>query len=216
MEALSLAAVAECVREGRPKRIAEIVQGLLGEGVGAAAILDGALLPAMAAVGEKMRTGEMYLPEVLQSASAMQAAMEVLKPLLARADLQPTGRVLLGTVKGDIHDIGKNLVGIMLRGAGFDVMDAGVQVSAARFVEEVRRHGPDLVGLSAMLTTTMANMKPVIDALAAAGLRDRVRVMVGGAPVTERFAAGIGADGYARDAVRAVDEARRLLALSPR
>lgn len=209
----TLAGVRACVLEGRSKLIVALVQGLLDRSVRAEEVLNAALLPGMAAVGEMMRTGQLYLPEVLQSAGAMKAAMDLLKPHLLRGEARPSAKILLGTVRGDIHDIGKNLVGIMMRGAGFEVVDAGVQVSPPRFVEAVREHRPDIVGLSAMLTTTMANMKPTIDALESAGLRQSVRVLVGGAPVSRAFAEGIGADGYAPDAVRAVTEARGLLAL---
>jgi 5-methyltetrahydrofolate--homocysteine methyltransferase len=158
-----------------------------------------------------MKCGEVYLPEVLHSAGAMNAAMDILKPLLLKDNVKPVGRVVMGTVKGDMHDIGKNLVGIMLKGAGVEVIDIGVQAPPEKFVEAVRTHSPNIVGMSAMLTTTMLAMKTTIEAMKAAGIRDSVKVIVGGAPVTQRFADEIGADAYARDAVRASERIKEML-----
>ncbi|MCU0452951.1 MAG: corrinoid protein [Bacteroidetes bacterium] len=173
-------------------------------------VLDLGLLPAMQAVGKRFREGEIYLPEVLVAARAMKSAMAVLDPLLAATSYVPKGSVLLGTVKGDVHDIGKNLVGVMLRGAGFKVIDIGTGCNAERFLQAVREHRPDVVGLSALLTTTMTYMKTVIDALRTA--EERVPVIVGGAPVSASFASEIGAAGSARTAAEAVELVERLLA----
>jgi 5-methyltetrahydrofolate--homocysteine methyltransferase len=165
-------------------------------------------------VGRRFKNNEFYVPEVLIAARAMHAAMDVLKPLLAASDVQPVGTVVIGTVKGDLHDIGKNLVAMMLEGGGFNVIDLGVDVSPEKFLQAVREHKPNIVGLSALLTTTMPAMKTTIEALKEAGVRDQVKVIIGGAPVTQRFADEIGADGYAPDAASAVDVARQLLGIA--
>jgi 5-methyltetrahydrofolate--homocysteine methyltransferase len=197
--------------DGKREEVTRLTQELLARNVPAETILQDGLIAGMSIVGEQMRCGEMYLPEVLQSAAAMQAALAQLKPHLQRVAATAAGKIVLGTVKGDMHDIGKNLVGIMLQGAGMEVIDLGVNVTAERFVEAVREHQPQLVGLSALLTTTMLGMRGTIDALASAGLRPAVKIIVGGAPVSESFAREIGADAYARDAVTAVDRVRELL-----
>jgi 5-methyltetrahydrofolate--homocysteine methyltransferase len=168
------------------------------------AILVQALIPAMGEIGEKFRNGEVYIPEVMLSARSMHGAMAVLKPLLTRSQGLVAGRVVIGTVKGDLHDIGKNLVVMMMEGAGFEVFDLGADVSAERFVEAVRNQRPSFLGLSSLLTTTMREMRQTILALEKAGLRREVRVIVGGAPVTAAFAVEIGADGYAPDATSVV------------
>jgi 5-methyltetrahydrofolate--homocysteine methyltransferase len=177
-------------------------------------ILNDGLIAGMTVVGEKMRSGEMYLPEVLQSASAMHGSLKILKPHLVREGTQSRGKIMVGTVKGDMHDIGKNLVSIMLQGAGFDIVDLGLNVPPQKFVEAITAHQPAILGLSAMLTTTMLNMKTTIEAINAAGLRSTVKVIIGGAPVSQKFADEIGADGYARDAVLAVDKVKQLLGVS--
>jgi len=166
----------------------------------------------MDAVGRDFKAGELFVPEVLIAARAMRAGMDILKPLLAEADVPSAGKYAVGTVKGDLHDIGKNLVRMMIEGGGFEVLDLGVDVSPEGFVEAVRENQPDIIGLSALLTTTMTNMKAVIEALEEAGLRDSVKIMIGGAPVTDAYAQEIGADGYAADAATAVDIARELMA----
>lgn len=182
------------------KRTKEALEaGILPESV----LKDG-LIPSMGVVGEKFRNCEIYIPEVLLAARSMHGAMAVLKPLLARSEGTVAGLVVIGTVKGDLHDIGKNLVGMMMEGGGFEVVDLGIDVSVERFVEAVRTHKPAFVGMSALLTTTMKEMKQTILALEKAGLRGQVRVIVGGAPVTERFAKEIGADGFAPDATSVV------------
>jgi 5-methyltetrahydrofolate--homocysteine methyltransferase len=206
--------LAQSLEHGQTQRVAALTQQLLDAGVSPQRILNEGLIAGMSLVGEKMRGGEMYLPEVLQSASAMQASLKILKPNLAKEGIKPLGKILLGTVKGDMHDIGKNLVGIMLQGAGFEIIDLGLNVPPQRFVEGIDAHHPAIVGMSAMLTTTMLNMKTIIDTIAAVGLRTKVKIIIGGAPVNQKFADEIGADGYARDAVLAVDKVKQLLGLA--
>ncbi len=174
-------------------------------------MLFDALIPALEEVGARFERGDFFVPEMLIAGKAMAGAMEVLRPLLARTGASSIGTFVMGTVKGDVHDIGKNLVNIMLEGAGFTVIDLGVQVPPERFVEAVREHRPDIVGFSAFLTTTMPMFKANINALVKAGLRDQVIVMVGGAPVTQEYADAVGADGYAADASSAVRRAKELL-----
>ncbi len=188
--------------------VKELVQRAMDGGESAKALLQEALIPAMAEVGRMMKSGELFVPEVLVSARAMQGGLNVLKPQLAAADIQPAGRIALGTVKGDLHDIGKNLVAMMMEGAGFEVIDLGTDVAPERFVAAVTERGANIIGMSALLTTTMSNMKKTIEALKEAGVRDRVKVLIGGAPVTQRDAEQIGADGYAPDASSAVDKAK--------
>jgi 5-methyltetrahydrofolate--homocysteine methyltransferase len=203
--------LAQSLEQGQAQKVAALTQELLESGVSPQTILNDGLIAGMAVVGEKMRSGEMYLPEVLQSASAMKGSLSLLKPHLMREGATSRGTILLGTVKGDMHDIGKNLVGIMLQGAGFDVVDIGLNAPPQKFVEAIAAHKPAIVGLSAMLTTTMLNMRSTIDAIAAAGLRTSVKIIIGGAPVNQKFADEIGADAYARDAVLAVDSIKHLL-----
>ncbi|MCK6560164.1 corrinoid protein [candidate division KSB1 bacterium] len=213
MDATSdLKRIAELLQEGSVTPVKQLTQELLDGGASPQSILNEGLIAGMAVVGEKMRSGEMYLPEVLQSASVMKAAMEILQPHLLSSGVAPIGRVVLGTVKGDMHDIGKNLVGIMLRGAGFEVIDLGLNTPAEKFVEAIQTHSPAVVGMSAMLTTTMLQMKKTIEAIAAAQLREKVKIMVGGASVSQRFADEIGADAYAKDAVTAVERVQAMLA----
>jgi 5-methyltetrahydrofolate--homocysteine methyltransferase len=199
------------LEQGKTQRVTELTQQLVDSGVSPQLILNDGLIAGMAVVGEKMRNGEMYLPEVLQSASAMHASLKILKPHLVREGAQSRGTILMGTVKGDMHDIGKNLVGIMLQGAGFDIIDLGLNVAPQKFIDAINAHQPAILGLSAMLTTTMLNMKTTLDAIAAAGLRSKVKVLIGGAPVSQKFADEIGADAYARDAVLAVESVKKLL-----
>ena len=180
----------------------------------ASEILERGLIAGMNVVGTRFRSCEMFLPEVLTAARAMKAGVALLEPEFAAAGIKPAGKVVIGTAKGDIHDIGKNLVGIMLRGAGFEVIDLGVGVPAQKFVEAVTTHEPDIVGMSALLTTTMMQMKAAIVALTEAGVRAQVKVLIGGAPVSRSFAEEIGADAYGRNAMDAVEKARELMALS--
>jgi 5-methyltetrahydrofolate--homocysteine methyltransferase len=185
-----------------------LVQEALDAGESAESVLKEGLIQAMDRVGVRFKNGELYIPEVLLAARAMHAGMAILKPILSKSSGTIAGKVLIGTVKGDLHDIGKNLVVMMIEGGGFDVIDLGIDVPASRFVEAVKEHRPQVVGMSALLTTTMMEMKNTIQALEEAGLKDRVKIIVGGAPVTEGFAKEIGADGYAPDAAVAVDVVR--------
>ena len=203
--------MASQLQEGNVNAVKTLTQRLLDNGFSPQTILNDGLIAGMTVVGEQMRCGEMYLPEVLQSASVMHAAMAVLKPHLLSGGVQPRGRVVLGTVKGDMHDIGKNLVGIMLQGAGFEIIDLGINTSPEKFVEAIQIHQPQILGLSAMLTTTMLVMKKTIEVMNAAGVRSQVKIIVGGAPVTQRFADEIGADNFAKDAVTAVGKVKELL-----
>lgn len=202
----------EQLRIGNTKRVTELTQALLDQRIAPQTILNDGLIAGMSIVGEHMRTGQMYLPEVLKSAGAMRAAMEILKPLLIKLAVDARGKIVLGTVKGDMHDIGKNLVGIMLQGAGMDVIDLGVNTPPEKFVEAIREHKPAIVGMSALLTTTMMAMKKTIETITASGVRPKIKIIVGGAAVSQNFANQIGADGYARDAVGAVDKVKELLA----
>ncbi len=204
--------LADHLINGYTDRVAAVTQELLDKGATPQTILNDGLIAGMSVVGERMRTGEMYLPEVLQSASAMHVSLKILKPHLAKDGVESRGKILMGTVKGDMHDIGKNLVGIMLEGAGFEIIDLGLNVQPQKFVEAIQTHQPSIIGLSAMLTTTMLNMKTAIEAIANAGLRSKVKILVGGAPVSQKFADDIGADAYARDAVKAVDKVKELIA----
>ena len=203
--------LARLLEQGESQKVLALTQQLVDSGMSPQLILNDGLIAGMAVVGEKMRNGELYLPEVLQSAGAMKASLKILKPHLAREGAQSRGKILIGTVRGDMHDIGKNLVGIMLQGAGFEIIDIGPNVEPQRFVAAITEHTPAVVGLSAMLTTTMLNMKSTIEAIADAGLRSKVKIIIGGAPVSQKFADEIGADGYSRDAVLAVDKVKQLI-----
>ncbi len=197
------------VQKGNFKEVERLTREALQEGVSAQDILDGGLIAAMSVIGERFKRNEIYVPEVLLAARAMKAGMGLLKPILADTGVEPVGRVVLGTVKGDQHDIGKNLVGMMLEGAGFEVIDLGVDTPTERFVEAAREKRADIVGMSALLTTTMPHMKAVIEALESG--RVMVKTMVGGAPVTQRFADEIRADAFGRDAAVAVEKAKELI-----
>jgi len=183
----------------------------LAQGVGPETLLYEALIPALEEVGARFERGDFFVPEMLIAGKAMAGALDILRPLLAETGAETIGTVVIGTVKGDVHDIGKNLVNIMFEGAGFQVIDLGVQVAPEKFIEAIQQHKPDIVGFSAFLTTTMPMFKANINALTKAGLRDRVIVMVGGAPVTQEYADVVGADGYAADASAAVVKAKELL-----
>jgi methylmalonyl-CoA mutase cobalamin-binding domain/chain len=184
---------------------------LLGRGWGPDRILNEALVEGMRIVGVDFRDGILFVPEVLLAANAMKAGMAILRPLLAETGAKPIGKVVIGTVKGDIHDIGKNLVGMMLEGAGFEVIDLGINTDAEKFIAALEAHKPDILGMSALLTTTMPYMKVVIGALRERGIRDDYIVLVGGAPLNEEFAAAVGADAYCRDAAVASETAKRLV-----
>jgi 5-methyltetrahydrofolate--homocysteine methyltransferase len=192
----------------------EIVEGteiLLGRGWGPKKVLDEALVGGMNIVGEDFRDGILFVPEVLLAANAMKAGMAILKPLLVETGAEPIGKMVIGTVKGDIHDIGKNLVGMMMEGAGFEIVDLGINTDADAYLAALREHRPDILGMSALLTTTMPYMKVVIDALKEQGMRDDFIVMVGGAPLNEEFGEAIGADAYCRDAATAVEVAKQMV-----
>ena len=192
----------------------EIVEGtriLLERGWPAVRVLDEALVAGMTIVGIDFRDGILFVPEVLLAANAMKAGMAILRPLLAETGAKPAGKMVIGTVKGDIHDIGKNLVGMMMEGAGFEIVDLGINTSVEEFLAALEEHEPDILGMSALLTTTMPYMKVVIDGLEREGIRSRYIVMVGGAPLNEEFARQIGADAYCRDAATAVETARKLV-----
>jgi len=207
-----LNAIAENVINGKRDEVAELVQGAVDEGVGVGDILNEGLVKGMSVVGENFKNNVFYVPEVLIAARAMKAGMEIIRPMLAEAGVEPVGKVALGTVKGDLHDIGKNLVMMMLEGAGFEVIDLGIDVPPEKFVEAVTEQGAQVVAMSALLTTTMPSMKGVIDALKEAGLEGKIKTVIGGAPVTQRYADEIGADGYARDAASGADKAKELIA----
>jgi 5-methyltetrahydrofolate--homocysteine methyltransferase len=198
----------QSLSEGEIEEVKTLVQEALDAEESAERVLREGLIPAMDRVGVRFKNGELYIPEVLLAARAMHAGMAILKPILSKSTETIAGKVLIGTVKGDLHDIGKNLVVMMIEGGGFDVIDLGIDVPASRFVEAVKEHRPQVVGMSALLTTTMVEMKKTIQALEEAGQKDRVKIIVGGAPVTEDFAKDIGADGYAPDAAVAVDVVR--------
>ena len=201
----------DSVLNGEMDEVAAFVQAALDAPIDPGVILNEGMISAMQEVGRLFEEGEYFVPEMLIAARAMQDGLALLKPHLVQADVQSAGKVVLGTVKGDLHDIGKNLVAMMLEGAAFEIVDLGTDVSPDKFVEAVKAHQPAVVGLSALLTTTMPNMKTTIEALKAAGLRDRVKVIIGGAPVTEAYARDIGADGFAPDASRAVTLTKSLV-----
>ena len=207
-------AIAEIVYNGKYREITPLVQQGLDDGLAAQEILEAGLIAGMNRVGRDFRDGVRFIPEVMASAKTMNTALETLRPLLAAGGASAGGKIVIGTVKGDIHDVGKKLVGIMLSGAGFEVVDLGTDVTPQGFVEAVQVEQPDLIGLSALLTTTMPQMAATIEALVASGVRDTVKVLVGGAPVTEAYAEEIGADAYAPDATAAVHKARFLLGLA--
>jgi 5-methyltetrahydrofolate--homocysteine methyltransferase len=197
--------------DGLAEEIAEGTQILLDRGWEATRVLEEALVAGMTIVGVDFRDGILFVPEVLMAANAMKAGMAILKPILADTGAKPVGKMVIGTVKGDIHDIGKNLVGMMMEGAGFEVMDLGINVDAEKFLAALEVHRPDILGMSALLTTTMPYMKVVIDTLKERGIRDDYIVMVGGAPLNDEFGRAIGADAYCRDAATAVETAKELV-----
>ncbi len=208
---MDLKTIFDSVIEGQTEAVENGVKAALNAGVEAGKILNEALIAAMDEVGRRFEDGDFFVPEMLISAKAMQSGLNLLKPHLAAKDIKGAGKVAIGTVKGDLHDIGKNLVAMMLEGAGFEIIDLGVDVAPESFVGAVKE-GANLIGMSALLTTTMTNMGVTIEALKAAGLRDKVKVMVGGAPVTEEYANSIGADAFAPDASSATRIARQLVA----
>lgn len=206
-------AIADAVKAGRAKIVKTLVTEAIAEGVAAESILNDGLIVGMNELGILFKNNEVYVPEVLIAARAMKTGTEILKPLLADANAQSRGVVAVGTVKGDLHDIGKNLVAMMLEGAGFTVIDLGVDVSPEAFIDAATNQGAQILGMSALLTTTMPSIKLSIDAIREAGVRDKVKIMIGGAPVTQSFADEVGADGYSPDAASAADLAKVLIGL---
>jgi corrinoid protein of di/trimethylamine methyltransferase len=197
---------------GKQDDVKKLTQDALDQGAAAKEILDKGLLAGMDVVGQRFKAGDMFIPEVLLCARCMHGAMDILKPLLSEADAAGAGTYLIGTVEGDLHDIGKNLVSMMLQGAGFKVIDLGTNITAQQFVDAVKEHKPKVLGMSALLTTTMPKMEETIAALQEAGIRDSVKIMAGGAPVTQDFVDKIGADAYGANAASAVDKAKELVA----
>ncbi len=206
-----LGKIAETLIAGKIDDVSALVQESIDGGTSAQDTLEKGLLAGMNVVGQRFKSGEMFIPEVLRSAKAMHAGMEILRPLMSEAETKGAGTLVLGTVEGDLHDIGKNLVGMMFEGAGFKVVNLGIDLKPQAFVDAVKEHKPELLGMSALLTTTMPKMGETINALKEAGLRDTVKVLVGGAPVTAEFAEEIGADAYAANAASSVDKARAVL-----
>ncbi len=204
--------IAQALIAGKSARVKELTEQALSENASPRDLLDKAFIPGMAVIGERFKKGECFVPEVLIAAKAMHAGMGLVKPLIAKGNEEYSGKVVIGTVRGDMHDIGKNLVAMMLEGAGFQVIDLGVDVPVTKFVETIQNDSPNVVALSALLTTTMLSMKDVIAGIEQAGLRDKVKIIIGGAPVTQKYAEQIGADGYSSDAPGAVDIAKTLLA----
>ncbi len=207
-----LNALAENLIKGQAPKVEELVKQAMDEGVSARDILNEGLIKGMGVVGEKFKNNEFYVPEVLIAARAMKAGMALIRPKLVEEKVEPVGKVSIGTVKGDLHDIGKNLVSMMLEGAGFEVIDLGIDVSPEQFIESVEKQGAQIICMSALLTTTMTGMKTTVDAVKEAGIGSKVRTMIGGAPVTQAYSDQIGADGYAPDAASAADKAQELIA----
>ncbi|MGQ9631349.1 MAG: corrinoid protein [bacterium] len=211
---VDLKALSEFLISGNRAKVQELTQQAVNEGIPAKRILDEGLIAGMNVVGVRFKNNEIYVPEVLIAARAMQAALDIIEPILVKSGVEPVGKVAIGTVKGDLHDIGKNLVSMMLKGAGFQIIDLGTDVPPEKFISAIKENKAGIVGMSALLTTTMPSMKKTIDAIEEAGLRDKVKVMIGGAPVTQKYADEIGADGYAPDAASAVDKAKELLGIA--
>ena len=203
--------ISENLIKGKAKEVKELVEQAVKEKIPVADILNKGLLAGMGNIGERFKKNEVYVPEVLIAARAMKSGMEILKPLLVTAGIEPVGTVVMGTVKGDLHDIGKNLVCMMLEGAGFKVVDAGINVEPEKMVQLAKENNANVIGASALLTTTMTNMKAVVDSVKSSELAGKVKVIIGGAPVTQAFADEIGADGYAADAASAATIAKNLI-----
>ena len=203
--------IADEVQKGDSEAVEALVNEAISQDIPADTIMGDGLVEGMNIVSEKFKNNECFIPEVLVSAKAMTIGLRILKPLLAEKNVKPLGKAIIGTIQGDLHDIGKNIVGMLLQGAGFEIIDLGADVHVSRFLESAKARDVDLIGMSALLTTTMVNMKAVIDGLQKAGIRDRVKVIIGGAPVTQAYADQIGADGYATDAATGVDVAKKLL-----
>ena len=207
----SFETLSQSVISGNKAQVKEIVNSMVAVDVSPLEIINQGLIGGMNVVGSRFKNGEMFIPEVLMSAKAMAAGIEIVKPMIAETDMPSAGKVVIGTVKGDLHDIGKNLVSMMLEGSGFTVIDVGVDGAPEKFVQVIKEHTPDIVGISALLTTTMLNMKYTIELLKEEGLREKVKVIIGGAPISQEFANEIGADGFAPDAASAVELCKKLL-----
>lgn len=203
--------IAEAVIKGKAPEVTRLVNEALASGVKPVDIINQGLISGMQVIADRFKKNEIYVPEVLIAARAMNAGLAIVKPLIADTEMKPIAKIVLGTVKGDLHDIGKKLVAMMLEGAGFDVVDLGIDVSPEKFVAAVQEHQPQLVGMSALLTTTMPSMAQTVKLLQESGLRNQVKVMIGGAPITDAYAKEIGADGYSPDAGSAVDVAKALV-----
>lgn len=203
--------IQDALMKGDKTGVERLTKKALDDGIGIKEILDKALVAGMEVIGGRFKNCEIFIPEVLISAKAMHAGMAILEPHFVKCGIRPAGKVVIGTVKGDLHDIGKNIVSMMLKGACFEVEDCGIDVPVEKFVEAVKRGGVDVVAMSSLLTTSMNKMRETVDALVSLGLREKVKIMVGGAPVTREFARSINADGFARDAASAVDIARELM-----
>jgi len=208
---VNLIDISEALQKGDASTVEKLVRLSLAEGLTPKEILEKGLIQGMDIIGEKFKKNEVYVPEVLIAARAMHVGMDVLKPKLTETGVKNIGKVIIGSVKGDLHDIGKNLVKMMLEGAGFEVIDLGVDVGEEKFIEAIKEQKPNIVGMSALLTTTMINMPKVINAIKNAGLREKVKIMIGGAPITKNYAEQIGADGYSPDAASAVTDAKKLI-----
>ncbi|MCX7710529.1 MAG: corrinoid protein [Clostridia bacterium] len=209
-----LVEISEALQKGNVRVVSEKTKEALNQGIEPNTILNDGLIAGMSIIGVKFKNDEIYVPEVMMAARAMNAGMDILKPKLIETGVKPAGKVVLGTVKGDLHDIGKNLVGMMMVGVGLEVIDLGKDVSAEKFVSAVKEHSPNIVAMSALLTTTMPEQKTVIEALRDAGVRDNVKVMIGGAPVTEDYANEIGADAYTPDAGSAAQKAKEFVTIA--
>lgn len=203
--------IADALKAGRAPKVKTLVQEALVEGIAPEDIVNQALIVGMGEIGELFKNNQVYVPEVLIAARAMNAGLSILEPLLAQKDIKPAGTIAIGTVKGDLHDIGKNLVGMMMKGAGFRVIDLGVDVGPEQYIDAIVNQGAEIIGMSALLTTTMPGMRETVDAIQAAGLSEKVKIIIGGAPVTQAYADEIGADGYAADAASAAQLALQLV-----
>lgn len=203
--------IVKSVINGEIDQVGDQVKALIASGTDPLEIINQGLIAGMNAVGARFKAGDMYVPEVLMSARSMSAGLELVKPLIADKDINSQGKVIIGTVRGDLHDIGKNLVAMMMRSSGLEVVDLGIDVAPEKFIEAVREHSPDIVGMSALLTTTMTAMKDTIELLEEEGLRAKVKVIIGGAPVSQEFANYVGADAYAPDAATATDQCKELI-----
>lgn len=206
-----LTSIGTAVAKGDRVRVARLTKEALDKGIDVKTVLEDGLIASMNDIGEKFKANEIFIPEVLIAAKAMHAGIAVLEPFFMACGIKPTGKVVIGTVKGDLHDIGKNIVSMMLKGACFEVMDLGIDVPPGKFVEIVQTKGADIIAMSSLLTTSMNAMRDTIKLLKDSGIRDKVKIIVGGAPITQNFADSIGADGYAKDAATAVDKAKELV-----